>query len=249
MNTDILELRQFYASPLGRAAGEAVGDALGSIWPRLPNERLVGLGYTPPYLERFSSGTERSFAFMPARQGACTWPNERPGATALVFEEELPLSDAAVDRVLMVHALEFAENPAEALREAWRVMAPNGRLVVVVPNRRGVWARFEHTPFGSGRPYSRSQITALLRETNFTPGPMTDALFFPPTHRRGMLRFWQPCERTGRRVGAVFAGVLIIEAQKRLYQGLPAARRASRRALVPALAPQGVHTSRGIRTD
>ena len=40
--------------------------------------------------------------------------------------------------------------------------AAGGRLLIVVPNRRGVWARSDTTPFGHGRPYSRSQITHLL---------------------------------------------------------------------------------------
>ena len=244
MNTDIVDLRQFYATPLGRSAQQAIGMALASIWVPLPNERLLGLGYAPPYLDRFRADTERTFAFMPARQGAACWPPAEPSASALVFEEELPLPDAAVDRFLMVHSLEFAENPAEMLKEAWRVMAPNGRLIIVVPNRRGVWARFEHTPFGSGRPYSRGQLTTLLRETNFTPGAMTEALLFPPSKRRSLLSVRHGCERLGRRLWPLFAGVLIIEAQKRLYQGLPVARRASRRVFVPVLAPQGVHSLR-----
>jgi len=242
MNTDIVDLRQFYATPLGRSAEDAIAKALSAIWVRLPEERLLGLGYAPPYLDRFRADTERTFAFMPARQGAACWPPAEPAASALVFEEELPLPDAAVDRILMVHTLEFAENPAEMLKEAWRVMAPNGRLIIAVPNRRGVWARFEHTPFGSGRPYSRTQLTALLRETNFTPGAMTEALFFPPSKRRSLLRVCHGCERIGRTLWPLFAGVIIVEAQKRLYQGLPVARRASRRVFVPALAPQGVHT-------
>ena len=50
--------------------------------------------------------------------------------------------------------------PAALLREVWRVLAAGGRLLAVVPNRRGVWARIDTTPFGHGRPYSRSQITA-----------------------------------------------------------------------------------------
>jgi hypothetical protein len=35
-----------------------------------------------------------------------------------------------------------------------------------------------------------------------------------------------------------------VEAQKRLYQGLPVTQRASRRVFVPVLAPQGVPTTR-----
>lgn len=244
MHMDIVDLRQFYATPLGRSAEHAISMALASVWARLPNERLVGLGYPLPYLDRFRADTERTFSFMPARQGAVSWPAGEASASALVFEEELPLPDAAVDRVLMVHALEFAESPAEMLKEAWRIMAPNGRLILVVPNRRGIWARFEHTPFGSGRPYSRGQLTGLLRETNFTPGALTEALFFPPSKSKAMLKAHAACERAGRALWPLFAGVLVIEAQKRLYQGLPVARRASRRVFVPVLAPQGVHSRR-----
>ena len=244
MNTDIVDLREFYHSPLGRSAEQAITMALSTLWPPLPEERLVGLGYAVPFLERFRRDTERTFAFMPAGQGAVNWPAGELSSTALVFDEELPLPDASIDRVLMVHALEFAENPRESLKELWRVLAPGGRLVIVVPNRRGVWARMEHTPFGSGRPYSRGQLTHLLRETNFTPGASAEALLFPPSKHRAMQKLRSAFERLGRRLWPMFSGVLVVEAQKRLYQGLPVAARASRRVFVPVLAPSGVPSTR-----
>jgi SAM-dependent methyltransferase len=244
MNTDIVDLREFYHSQLGHVAEQSITMALSTLWARLPNERLVGLGYAVPFLDRFRADTERTFAFMPAGQGAVNWPAGERSSTALVFDEELPLPDASIDRVLMVHSLEFAENPRESLQELWRVLAPGGRLVIVVPNRRGVWARMEHTPFGSGRPYSRSQLTALLRETNFTPGASAEALLFPPSKIRPILKLRRYFETIGRKLWPVFSGVIIVEAQKRLYQGLPVSQRASRRVFVPVLAPQGLPTAR-----
>ncbi len=181
---------------------------------------------------------------MPAGQGAVNWPVADLSSTALVFDEELPLPDSSIDRVLMVHSLEFAESPRETMKEIWRVLAPGGRLIIVVPNRRGVWAQMEHTPFGSGRPYSRGQLTALLRETNFTPGATSEALFFPPSKRKLALRLRHGLERFGRSLWPAFSGVIIVEAQKRLYQGLPVAARASRRVFVPVLAPRGIPSTR-----
>lgn len=244
MHTDIVDLRQFYSSPLGLMAEASISHALVSLWPRLPDERLVGLGYALPYLERFREGAERTFAFMPAGQGALNWPISAFNATALVFDEELPLPDSSIDRILLVHSLEFAENPREMLKEIYRVLAPGGRLVAVVPNRRGVWARLEHTPFGAGRPYSRGQLTTLLRETNFTPGAFAGALFYPPYRSRVMLKLFHGLEPFGRRTMPLFSGVIAAEAQKRLYQGLPVFARSSRRVFVPVLAPQGVPTTR-----
>ncbi len=239
MYCDIVDLRSFYGSVLGRLAERSIAMALSTVWVSLANERLVGMGYAIPWLDRFGADAERVFAFMPAGQGAVMWPPQGPSATALVFEEELPLVDSSVDRMLMVHALEHSENPRETLMEAWRVLAPGGRLVIVVPNRRGVWARFEHTPFGTGRPFSKAQLTHLLRDTNFTPGQWSDALHFPPSKRRSLLRFYNLLERMGRRLWPIFAGVMVVEAQKRLYQGRPVASRTSRRVFVPVLSPQG----------
>jgi SAM-dependent methyltransferase len=239
MHADIVDLRSFYGSLLGRLAERSIAMALVPLWAKMADERLVGLGYAVPWLDRFGADAERVFAFMPAAQGAAKWPQSGRSATALVFDEELPLPDSSVDRIMMVHALEHSENPRETLKEMWRVLAPNGRLVIVTPNRRGVWARFEHTPFGTGRPFSKGQLTALLKETNFTPGGWSEALLFPPSRRRGVLRLHQVLERLGRRFWPMFCGVVIVEAQKRLYQGLPVAKRASRRVFVPVLSPQG----------
>jgi SAM-dependent methyltransferase len=151
----------------------------------------------------------------------------------------MPLPDAAVDRVLLVHSLEMSQDAAALLREAWRVLAAGGRLLAVVPNRRGIWARTDTTPFGYGRPYSRSQITSLLRETWFTPTGWDEALYVPPIPRNWFLRTAVAWERTGATLSSPFAGVHIVEATKQVYRPV-AARRAKRRlipALEPALAP------------
>ena len=139
---------------------------------------------------------------------------------ALVEEDELPLTDSAVDRVLLVHALEMSADPVELLRETWRVLAAGGRLMVVVPNRRGVWARMDTTPFGHGRPYSRAQITQLLRDTWFTPTGWDEALYVPPISLNWFLRSAIVWERTGAMLSAPFPGVHIVEATKQVYRAI-----------------------------
>ncbi|MAU94999.1 MAG: SAM-dependent methyltransferase [Fulvimarina sp.] len=239
-NADIIDLCNFYASPLGVAAARSISLALTPVWRPISEERLLGLGYATPYLTRFGTDCERSLAFMPAAQGAERWPAGAPLRTALVGIEDLPLGDASIDRILMVHALEFAESAEALLAEAWRVLAPGGSLVIVVPHRRGVWARFEHTPFGSGRPWSRGQLTRLLRSVTFTPHAWSEALYFPPFERRSLVGLAPALERLGRRCWPMFAGVVVIEAVKQLYRGIPVASAAKeRRVAKPVLVPAG----------
>ena len=238
---DIIDLRDFYGSPLGLAAARSIGMALSTLWRSISEERLVGLGYTAPYLDRFAADAERALALMPAAQGAECWPEGVGCRTALVGLEELPLGDASIDRILMIHALEFAESPEAMLAEAWRVLAPGGRIVIVVPHRRGVWARFEHTPFGSGRPWSKGQLTRLVKAQLFTPTAFAQALLFPPFQRRSGVGLAGMLERLGQDLWPLFAGVVIIEATKQLYRGVPVTSMAKERRRIarPVMVPAG----------
>jgi SAM-dependent methyltransferase len=235
MSIDVVDLRNFYSQQLGVVARRFIGRGIRKRWDDLTGQRVLGIGYATPYLGLFREEAERCLAFMPGTQGVVKWPSLRAGLAALVDEHEMPLPDAAVDRVLLVHSLEMSQDAAALLREAWRVLASGGRLLAVVPNRRGVWARLDTTPFGHGRPYSRSQITALLRETWFTPTGWGEALYVPPIGRNWFLRTAVAWERTGATLSAPFAGVHIVEATKQVYRALPAKRK--KRVLIPALKP------------
>jgi len=234
MSIDVVDLRNFYGQHLGVVARRFVSRGIRSRWNDAAGLRVLGVGYATPYLGLFRETAERCLAFMPAPQGVVKWPTARPALAALVDEYEMPLPDAAVDRVLLIHALEMSQDAPALLREVWRVLASGGRLMAVVPNRRGLWARMDHTPFGHGRPYSRSQITSLLRETWFTPTGWDEALYVPPIARGWFLRSAVAWERTGATISAPFAGVHIVEATKQVYRAVPARREKRRLVAVPA---------------
>jgi SAM-dependent methyltransferase len=235
MSIDVVDLRAFYSQRLGTVARYFVGRGIRNLWSDTQGMRMVGIGYAGPYLGLFREEAERCLAFMPAAQGVVKWPTVRPTLSTLVDELELPLPDASVDRVLLVHALEMSQNPTALLREVWRVLASGGQLLAVVPNRRGLWARMDTTPFGHGRPYSRSQIMSLMRDAWFTPVSWSEALYVPPFQRSWFLRSAVAWERVGATLSAPFAGVHIVDATKQVYRAIPARR--EKRVLVPALKP------------
>jgi len=234
MYNDAIDLRDFYASSLGAVARRILRAHLRRTWPDLHGMRLLGVGYATPFLLPFRDECERVLAMMPAAQGVVHWPPEGSGLVALSDESELPLPDVSIDRVLLVHALECSEQLRPLLREIWRVMADGGRLIAIVPNRRGIWAQLDRTPFGTGHPYTPSQLSRLLRDNMFAPIRTTAALFVPPARSRMMLASAPAWEKIGARWLSTFAGVLLIEAGKQIYAA-GAAREATRprRAYVP----------------
>ena len=219
MWTDVVDLRDFYGTSLGQMAQRLIRRQLRQLWPDVAGMRVLGLGFATPYLRAFLPEAERVIAVMPASQGVLPWPAEGPGLTALADETDLPLPDRSMDRIVLVHALEGTEQVRAMMREAWRVLADGGRLMVVAPNRRGIWARLERTPFGNGRPYTMGQLNRLLRDNMFTPVDTGSALYLPPTTSRMALRFAPAIEELGRRWFETFAGVVMVEAAKQIYGG------------------------------
>jgi SAM-dependent methyltransferase len=220
MYTDAIDLREFYDSGLGQVARMRIRRRIREMWPDVHDQIIVGIGYATPFLRPFRGEAERIMALMPASQGVEYWPPEGPGLTALTDEAELPLPDMSVDRILLVHGLEGTEQLRPMMREIWRVMAGGGRLVVVVPNRRGIWARVDRTPFGHGIPYTPSQLKHMLRENMFVPERSMRALFIPPVRSRFLLASAPAVEEIGERWFKAFAGVYLVEASKQIYAGV-----------------------------
>ncbi len=234
MYGDVIDLREFYAASLGRAARRVLRARVRETWPDLRGMRLLGLGYAVPFLLPFREECERVLAVMPAGQGVVHWPSDGPGLVTLADEAELPLPDVSIDRVLLVHALERTEQLRPMLREIWRVMADGGRLLAVVPNRRGIWARLDRTPFGQGHPYTASQLSRLLRDNMFDPIHTRQALFVPPSRSRMLIAAAPAWEKLGARWLPTFSGVVMIEAGKQIYGATPVLTAPRRRAYAPA---------------
>jgi len=231
---DVIDLREFYAGRVGNSTRRLIALALRSHLRVPAGSTVVGLGFATPYLDGGIADARATLAFMPARQGVLQWPPQEPVSSALVDEIDLPLLESVADLLLVVHGLELTDSPAEMLDELWRVLAPQGRLLLVVPNRRGMWARFDSTPFGNGRPFSRPQLANLLKEARFSIMSWSQALFMPPIDRGPFLSAAPAVERLGNRLMPRFAGVTIVEAVKQVYATSSGKRV---RRLVPRLRP------------
>lgn len=221
MYPDVVDLRSFYSQPLGRVARRLIGLQIRGVWPNVSGMTVAGFGYATPYLRPFLGEAARVIGLMPAQQGVVRWPSDEAGLTALVHETQLPLGDETIDRIILVHSVENSEALRGLLRQVWRVLSPGGRVLIVAPNRAGFWARRDKTPFGHGRPYTRTQLTELLRGAMFTPTLWRKSLYMPPFGARPFIRSAVAWERLGHMAGERFAGVILVEAAKQVYATPP----------------------------
>ncbi len=218
MHLDVLDLRNFYyRTKLGRVAQRAIRDRVVTFWApeAVKGQTIVGFGFAVPLMRPFMEPARRVTALMPAQQGVMPWPAGQHNVSVLCEEVLWPLDTGSVDKLILLHGFETSENPSALLREATRVLGPGGRALFIVPNRSGLWARRDATPFGFGRPYSLGQLEAQLLRHDFTPERHLAALFSPPSERRFWLKSADWVEKAGRRVSNSLAGgIFMVEVTK-----------------------------------
>jgi len=221
MAYDVANFCEFYSTPLGQAAGHQIQACILDMWPDLSGQHVLGLGYALPYLDFYLTPAEHIVALMPAQRGVVLWPEAGPSRIALIEEGSLPLPDQSIDRILMIHTLEHTGQPRQLLREAWRVLNGQGRLLIIVPNRRSMWAHLDSTPFGHGQPYTMTQLTTLLKSNLFTPVSTKRALYMAPSQSRLMMASAPFLDKIGNQVLQKFSGIVCVEAMKQVYAGTP----------------------------
>ena len=219
----VIQLREFYASPLGKLVRRYLTKAIRESWPELGKDTLCGVGYANPVLRSFYRQEKHDQAcvlsLMSAAQGATVWPEYGASRAVLYEAGKFPLRDNQVNRLLLVHALEHSADPEKLMAECWRVLTPGGRMMVVVPSRISMWSSAHDTPFAWGQPYTMTQLQELVCE-QFTHIHTRGALGFIPSQRRWLMRTAALFERLARLISPMWGGVWVMEVEKQIYAGI-----------------------------
>ena len=221
MRLDVAELKEFYGeTELGKTTKQLINRVL-ETKVKIENGSLtVGFGFACPFLENKMKDRENKnfLLLMPNEQGVIPWPEKSKSVTALVDEVSWPINTSAADLILISHGLEVSDNQDLLLQEVLRVLKDSGKLVILVPNRTGFWARSDSTPFGYGKPYSISQLTALLQKNQFQIDSITPSLYGFPAKKGYWLKSLLLWEKLGKKLNSFFlGGLLVVEAKKDVY--------------------------------
>jgi len=214
---DAYDLKQYYNGSQGRIVRRVIREKILPLWPDSKSLSVLGFGYALPYLRPFLKDSECVVNIMPAQLGVHNWPSGEENLVTIAAENAIPLETNSVDRILAVHTLEFLDTPNETFQELWRVLKSNGRLILIVPNRMGLWARADNSPFGQGQPYSTKQVESFLRDNLFVHEQTEGALFIPPFKNNFLFRAADLFEKVGKVVYPGLGGVQVIEVFTQIF--------------------------------
>jgi SAM-dependent methyltransferase len=231
-------LRQWYATPLGHA--------LTACEQRLLDESLYNLfGY---HLLQVGApqGTDLTTASrishrMVLVDNAAALPALTGGEGCVGLPEALPVAGDSIDLLLLPHVLAFADEPHQVLREAERVLIPEGHVAVLGFNPWSLWGLGRlalgwrrRTPW-CGRFLSPWRVKDWLALLGFDTVLLRHVYYRPPLHHPGLLQRLLFLERWGQRWWPVLGGAYLLVAKKRVATLTPIRPRwRPRRALVPA---------------
>ena len=207
----------YYSSPIGIMTRRLVRNKIYQLWPELRHYSLLGIGYPHPYLNRYTQQVERAVLTMPPVNELTPWLHNDKNCLCVSEFDGQPFSDDFFDRILISHCLEFLSNVPEVLNECRRILKPNGRILLVVPNRHSMWSRAENTPFGYGSPFTPMQIKDYLNDARFYIERMENALYAPPREHRLIRQISPFIERYGSYMFFRFGGVHVIEVSKQTF--------------------------------
>jgi ubiquinone/menaquinone biosynthesis C-methylase UbiE len=192
----------WYDSPEGRALFDVEVECLRPLVASCPSPRLevgVGTGRFARALH-IECGIDRASAPLAKAR-------ERGVASVRADAQSLPIREASVGGVVFVMTLCFVSDPALALREARRILAPGGRLVIATIALESPWGEAYERAAREGHPFYRhARLRSIdqLREAlaaDWEIERTRSALCEPPGSH-----FWAP-PREGFVAGAGFVAL------------------------------------------
>ena len=133
----------------------------------------------------------------------------------------LPFAESCIDLVCLPHVLEFSENPHQTLREAERVLVPEGHLLLTGFNPISAWGlkyalgQDEQYPW-NGQFFTLSRIKdwLALLGLEFISGEMH--CYEPPINKQKWLNRFAFIDKLGSQWWPMMGGVYFIVAKKRV---------------------------------
>ena len=141
--------------------------------------------------------------------------------------DQLPIQADSMDVLVLPHTLEFSKRPHAVLREAERVLIPEGYVLILVFNPRSLWLLWRWL-FGwrrkvpwCGHFLSSTRMRDWMELLGFDIVSIQGYCYRPPLKNRTLMQRFHFMERLGQRIWPMLGAGNLIVARKRVVTMTP----------------------------
>ncbi|MEM0952644.1 MAG: class I SAM-dependent methyltransferase [Pseudomonadota bacterium] len=185
-------------------------------------------------------------------------PQAGGGISLISSADYLPFASESIDVVVLHHALDFSERPHALLREVHRVVAPQGRIIIVGFNpwslfgvALSVSSALPERYWSSKHQLSAHRLKDWLHLLGAEVEPVRHCFLTPPVGKGRVFRFLRFVDGLAMRYRLPGGGVYVMNAQKKVSTLTPSRMRwrpQVRGRLIGLTVPQSVANSRKDNT-
>lgn len=217
MYLDFLNYQNFYNSSIGNLLTYHIELKLKNYCHLYNNQNLGCFGYSLPYLN-FLKKYNCSLSFCYSKKMGISGENNFKINKLLIDEDRIPFQDSYFDHIFQIHYLENVCNTKLCLREIWRTLAPEGKIYLILPNKKSSWYLSDKSPFSSGNGFSNRQIIDLLNNSFFEVQLIERLVYFPNKDLFFIKKYKDLIDKFGSFFFKYFNGVYLCIAKKKIYQ-------------------------------
>ena len=217
MYQDIIKLEKFYQSELGKAVQDKIYLKLKKYIYLYDGEKLGSFGFGEPYLSLLPKKNISIFNLFSEQTGIKKNILNEKLFNVLISEEQLPFEDLFLSHIVCIHYLEHSENLKKTLRELWRVLSSEGKIYIILPNKKSSWSFSSKSPFSTGFGFSKNQINQVLEDNFFEVQSIERLVYFPSWNSKLLLNNRLFFEKIGSYFWRFFNGLYLCVATKRIY--------------------------------
>lgn len=211
-------LQNWFETPLGQLLADVERQALDHYLDRWSGATLLQVGGFGQGQRVLRANTSRQWlADDQAEQVDC-----------VLKPEQLPFQSGTMDIVVLVHSLDFSSNPHRVLREAVRVLAPEGFLLVLGFNLASLWGAAHSIPAlqqrgapWNGQYFTQRRVRDWLALLDLEMVAAEHHFYRPPLNRGRLQERLLPLEKWAPRLAPWFGGVHLTVARKHIIGMTP----------------------------
>ncbi|MDG1127068.1 MAG: methyltransferase domain-containing protein [Hellea sp.] len=223
MRPTLKKLDVFYRSPSSTLLIDILSRKINSRWPELSGQDVLGYGFCEKYLSFYKKTANRIILTLPEKNLTKIEYDDMHGTSCITENLSLPFSDSRFDKILCIHGTGDSSNFDLLLQEFWRVLKPEGQIIIISSSRSGGWIK-NMGPFSEEKSFSRKKFKKSIIKSGFQITFFTGCIYFPYRKVSRKNRLPYLFEKICENIFPYFSRLVLVEAIKRLYaepHGMP----------------------------